>query len=217
MANKTNFGNADSSTYLSEVNKSRFAINQELDRKAFHNIGRVVAVYDTDELAPVGFVDIVIMTKLKLGSGEPHDHDIIYEVPYFRLQGGKNAIIINPEIGDIGFIGFCDRDISGIVDTRKDSLPPTNRKNDWADAIYLGGILNGMPEQYVHLKTDGTMVIHSPNSITLSAPTIAIDADNLNVKASTKFTGTVQANGHSIDETHTHINGGGTGNSGVVA
>jgi len=216
MAN-TYFGNADTSTHLSDASRDRFKIAQEIDRKAFHNIGRVVNVYDTDELAPVGFVDITIMTKLKLGSGEPHDHDIIYEVPYFRLQGGKNAIIINPEVGDIGFIGFCDRDISGIVDTRKDSLPPTNRKNDWADAIYLGGILNGEPEQYVWLKTDGTMVLHSPNSITLSSPTINIDADNFNVKASTKFTGSVQANGHAIDETHTHINSGGTGTGGVVS
>jgi hypothetical protein len=133
------------------------------------------------------------------------------------LQGGKNAIIINPQVGDIGFIGFCDRDISGIVDTRKDSLPPTNRKNDWADAIYLGGILNGAPEQYVQLKTDGTMVLHSPKSITMSAPTINIDADNFNVTAATKFTGTVQANGHSIDETHTHENSGGDGTGGVVS
>ena len=38
----------------------------------------------------------------------------IYNVPFIRMQAGANAIIIDPEVGDIGLVVYCQRDISSV-------------------------------------------------------------------------------------------------------
>ena len=34
---------------------------------------------------------------------------VIHNVPYMRIQGGANGIILDPAIGDIGIATVCDR------------------------------------------------------------------------------------------------------------
>jgi hypothetical protein len=67
------------------------------------------------------------------GKREAVEHGVIYSIPYFRLQGGVNAIIIDPEPGDIGMCGFCSRDISVVKNTKKIANPGSYRKYAWAD------------------------------------------------------------------------------------
>ena len=73
----------------------------------------------------------------------------IHNVPYFRLQGGTNAVIIDPEVGDIGFCGFCSRDTSIVKRIRAMAPQSVYRTSDISDAFFFGGWSSKAPEQYI--------------------------------------------------------------------
>ncbi|SUI50016.1 Uncharacterised protein [Serratia quinivorans] len=93
-------------------------------------------------------------------------HNKIYNLPYFRLQGGVNAVVIDPVVGDIGVAIFADRDISVVKETRQAGAPGSKRRNHFSDGLYVGGFLNGTPSQYLWFKNGG-IVIHSPSKVTI--------------------------------------------------
>jgi hypothetical protein len=98
-------------------------------------------------------------------------HGTIYGVPFFRLQGGVSAFICDPVAGDIGLCGFAARDISSVKNTRAVANPGSQRTYDWADGLYVGGFINGVPTQYIQaLASAGGWKIHTPGDITLDAP-----------------------------------------------
>lgn len=124
---------------------------------AFHtvNIVQVVGVKNINILGEIGTCEIRPLTMLVDGANNTYERGVISEVPYFRFQGGKNAVICDPSIGDIGLALFCERDITMVKSTKKASKPNTKRQNDLNDAVYLGGFLNGAPEQYIHFVENG--------------------------------------------------------------
>jgi len=138
---------------------------------------RVVACTNSGGLSPVGFVDVQPLVNQLNGEGKATPHNILHNLPYFRLQGGKNAVIIDPEVGDIGIVVFADRDISGVNNSKDQANPGSGRRFDMADGMFIGGVLNGTPEQYVQFNGGGIHV-HSPTKIKLTAPDIEITADN---------------------------------------
>ena len=125
-------------------------------------------------LAPVGLVDVQPLVAQISGDGTVTPHGIIYNVPYFRLQGG-NAVIIDPEPGDIGMCGFCSRDISSVKQNKAPSAPQSRRRFDYSDGLYFGGFLNGTPKQYIHFK-DGGIKLFSPGDIEMEAANIRLKA-----------------------------------------
>nr|DAN96667.1 MAG TPA: baseplate protein [Caudoviricetes sp.] len=128
-------------------------------------------------LAPVGFVDIQPLPKQIDPGGQPMDYPMIANVPYFRLQGGKNAIIIDPQEGDIGVAVFSSRDISGVKRARGEAVVGSYRRMNLSDAIYSGGILNQTPQQYV-MFSDSGITVYSPTKITCVAPDIVLEGAN---------------------------------------
>ena len=79
----------------------------------------------------------------------------LVNLPYMRIQGGANAVIIDPQPGDIGIAVFASRDISTVIATKKQANPATFRMYDFSDGLYLGGVLNGVPSQYVQFASGG--------------------------------------------------------------
>ena len=126
-------------------------------------------------LAPVGLVDVQPLVAQISGDGTVTPHGIIYNVPYFRMQGGGNAVIIDPAPGDIGMCGFCSRDISSVKQNKAPSAPQSRRRFDFSDGLYFGGFLNGTPEQYIHFK-DGGIKLFSPGDIEMEAANIRLNA-----------------------------------------
>lgn len=117
-------------------------------------------------LAPVGQVDIQVLVDMVDGQGNTVQPGTISNVPYFRLQGGTNAVIVDPSPGDIGMACFCSRDISAVKSV-KDSAPPGNwRSHDFSDALYLGGFLNGTPTSYIQI-TEGGILVHNTSGVKL--------------------------------------------------
>jgi len=146
----------------------------------------------------------------------------IYGVPYLRLQGGANAVIIDPQAGDIGVCLFASRDISKIKSTRAPGNPGTNRRYDYADGLYLGGMLNAAPTQYVQFSASG-IVIHSPAQISLTAPDISLTADTIELTGSSSVSITAPSislegsSGVSITAPTTTLQGGLTQTGGGAA
>lgn len=208
-------------TTWGDFNQQTFLIQQALSKMQTATLVRVVACTNAGDLSPVGFVDVVPMVNQVDGQGKPTPHVTIYNVPYLRLQGGANAVIIDPIPGDIGMAVFASRDITKIKSTKAPANPGSMRQYSFADGLYCGGMLNGTPTQYVQFKNGGAGIrIHSPTQIKLDAPAIQMDATTVVINASSSVTmttplftlngamvatGDVQAQGTSV---HTHVHGG---------
>lgn len=122
-------------------------------------------------LAPVGYIDCTVAVMQITGDNQTVENTKLTNVPYMRYQGGANAVIIDPKAGDIGLVCFCQRDISSVKNARKKAPPPSRRSLSLSDGVYVGGILNGTPTQYIHF-TDSGIVAHSPTKIIAEAPNI---------------------------------------------
>lgn len=200
---------------------------------------KVMSVTNDGGLAPVGFVDVLPLVDQVDGMGNATPHGVLHHLPYFRLQGGTDAVILDPKVGDIGIAAFASRDISSVKATKAQATPGSARSFDMADGLYFGGVLNGTPAQYVQFTAGGINVV-SPSKVTITAPQVEADAaESFTVNSpviflngnlaqgngSTKYPATLQgpltvvndvtAQGTSV---HTHTHGGvqtGSGSTGA--
>jgi hypothetical protein len=98
-------------------------------------------------------------------------HGTTYHLPYMRVQGGKNAFICDPAVGDIGFAVICDRDISTVKNTKAAANPATSRRFSISDGLYVGGVLNDTPEQYIQFTDTGITIADKNNNTLVSSAT----------------------------------------------
>lgn len=177
-------GLQDVSSAASEFNAMSFLVTQILNRANTSTLVRVKAVTNSGGVSPVGYVDIEPLVMQVDGDGNTVPHGTIYNIPYFRLQGGTDAVILDPKVGDIGIAVFADHDISAVKSGKKKAAPGSGRRFDMADGMYLGGVLNGAPQQYVQFAAGGISLV-SPTKITCQAPTVDIEATTATVNAAT--------------------------------
>lgn len=157
-------------------NNIAFAIQQAISKLQTVTLVKVQSCSNDGDLSPVGTVDVVPLVNQVDASGNPTPHVTIYNVPYLRIQGGINAIILDPQPGDIGIAVFASRDISKVKSTLAQANPGSARQFDFSDALYLGGVLNGLPQQYIQFDSEG-ITITSSTAITLKAPTINLEGN----------------------------------------
>lgn len=175
MSGKATNGFLTNATAATDYTSISFLIRQFTAKSRTATIVQVVAVSNAGDVSPVGTVDVQPMVHQTDGAGNITALPVVYGVPYMRVQGGTNAIILDPQVGDVGIAVFGDRDLSAVKATKKASAPGSARRNSLADAIYVGGLLNGTPVQYVQFNTDGITVV-SPTKVHIQAPNIEADA-----------------------------------------
>ncbi len=146
-----------------------FLVKMLLGRMATATLARVVAVSNSGGLSPAGTVTLQPLVNQVDGAGNAVPQPQVFGCPYLRLQGGANAVILDPAVGDIGIAVFADRDISSVIATRAQANPGSRRRFDLSDGLYLGGVLNGTPSQYVQFN-DGGITLTSPVAVTINAP-----------------------------------------------
>ena len=216
MSQETNNGiitNLVPADYSSEIERLKAIINNSLSGLRTAMPVKIISVSNNGGLSPIGTVNVQPMVSMLDGSGNAWPHGIIYTVPYMRIQGGANGIILDPAIGDIGIATVCDRDISTVQNTGKVSAPGSLRKNDMSDMVYLMTIIGATPTQYVQFNSTGINIV-SPVAVSITAPAI-------NTNGTWNHTGTLTATGDIIGagtSLHTHTHKGvttGSGNSGV--
>ena len=100
------YGQTVPSTGQGDWNRQRFLIQQQMLNLNTSMPVQVISVQATG-VAPVGFVNIQVMASQVTGDYRTVDHGVIPNVPYFRLQGGTDAVIIDPKVGDIGIACFA--------------------------------------------------------------------------------------------------------------
>lgn len=199
MADDTFTGMQDFSAGTSELNAMDFVIRRVLGRTATATLVQVKAVRSAGEVAAVGTVDVQPMVAMLDGKGQATAHGTIYDVPFVRLQGGVNAVIIDPVVGDIGICVFASHDLSSVKANKAPSNPGSRRRFSMSDGLYIGGVLNGTPEQYIRFTSDGDVEIKPASKVTILGDVIVTGGD-------------VTADGISL-KTHTHSDpqGGDTG------
>jgi len=161
-----------------QYTQTAFLVQQALAKMQTATLVKVVACTNSGGLSPVGFADVLPLVNQLDGQGNPIEHVTIYNLPYLRIQGGANAVIIDPQPGDLGVCVFASRDISKVKSTKAQANPGSFRKYDFSDGMYLGGVLNGVPSQYVQFTSAG-IKIHSPTAIILEAPSLTHNGVNI--------------------------------------
>src|SRR5574337_1469350 len=127
----------DGATGTSQFDVLKFFFRQQTAKLRIATLVRVLAVSNTGGVAAAGTVTVQPLVQQIDGSGNTTNLPPIYNVPYFRLLGGANAVILDPQVGDLGICLFADRDISAVKTTQKLSAPASNRRSSLADALYV--------------------------------------------------------------------------------
>ncbi len=175
MENKISAGQQLPTSGASEFNELNFVIRQALGKLQTATLVRVVKVKPPVAGSPVGFIDVSPMVEQMDMRGDVVPHATIFNIPYLRMQGGVAAVIIDPVAGDIGVCVFANRDIEKVKKTRKQSAPNTFRRFNFADGMYIGGMLNTAPVHIVKIS-DAGIEITSPALVSVTSPNINLGA-----------------------------------------
>lgn len=185
------------SAAASEYNAQAFLLRQALLRLNTAEPVRVVAVHPGT--GATGTVDVLPLVRLVTGSGEGMDQSVLFTLPYLRVQGGRNAIIIDPEPGDVGLAVYAMRDTETVKAMAGTDAGPVNpgsaRSYDKGDGFYFGGFLNAQPERFVRVD-DGGVTIEGVASITMHGNKTTITAENgATINADVLINGNLLVNG----------------------
>ena len=158
------YGQQDFSTPNSLEAALEFLVSQITSRMNICTPVKVVAVHSNGRTAVVGTVDVTPLVNQQTVLGESISHTTIFGVPFIRVQGGGAALIVDPQVGDLGFCIFADSDISSVKQTGEAGVPPTFRQFDMADGIYIGGWgIKQTPKQWVAIDADGVSIQAGPD------------------------------------------------------
>ena len=166
-------GYAQPNSHSSDLNAIAFVFQMLMGKVRTAMMVKVVSVTNAGGLEPVGYVDVQPMVNQTDGAMNAVPHGVVPGLPYFRLQGGANAVIMDPEVGDTGVAVFADRDISTVKATKATANPGSKRRFDMADGLYIGGFLNGAPTQVIQFTNAG-INITSPTAVNVTAPAIVL-------------------------------------------
>jgi hypothetical protein len=207
---------------------TRFIVEQMMARLETAMPVQVTAIHPGSGTPPAaGTVDVQLLVSLLDGAGNVTQQGIVYGLPYYRPQGGKWSIILDPAVNDYGLIVSASRDASNVVKNPGIQSPGSTRKYSFSDGFYFGGFLNQVSDAYVWLKTDGTLKIaDSKGNVletsssgfvftgnvkvtgTLEATQLQTDDDGLTVTGNISATGTITAGQGGADQvglqTHEH-------------
>lgn len=189
-----------------------FVIRRELAKVRTTTLAEVLGVTNSGSLSPIGTLTIRILVEQTDAAGNIIPAGTIYNVPYCRLAGGKNAVILDPEVGDIGVVGFGDRDLSKVLAAGGRAGPGSSRRHHWSDAIWVNTLpLNVTPDQYLQFNNSGVTLV-TPAQFqavaengTNNPPTVVMNASGVTL--------TFGGYGITIDSSGIHFNGPVTGDS----
>lgn len=135
----------------------------------------VLSVDATGSEGAAGRVSVRPLVSQRDADGNALDMAECFELPYMRYQGGKVAIVADPQPGDIGIAIYAQTDTSNVKDGTTEPVQPGSfRTFSQSDGWYIGGFLNQAPETFVELKQDGEIVVNAPTKIVLDSPLVEI-------------------------------------------
>jgi len=216
-------GNRTAGSDSTSWNTQAFLIQQETEQLRTATLGKVMtAPYSVaadgtktpitpGSPAAIGYVDVQPLVNQQDGNGNATPHKTVYQLSYYRYQGGNGAFISDPVINDVGKVVVADRDTSAVRATGGQvSNPGSRRQYDLADGSFFGCTIAGAPVQHFAWTATGFVIKdRNNNTITGSAAgvTITDNFGNAFVTSSAGITvnGVLFARGgSSMYDTHTH-------------
>lgn len=158
----------------------QFLILQRLLRVQTATMVEIQAVHGGG-LGPTGTVDVLPLVDQVDGAGNAIPHVTLYGRPYVRWAGGENAVILDPQVGDLGLMVFASRDLSAVIKSRNHGPPPSARLFSYADGLYVGGYPNATPTQFIQFLIDGS---GNPNGITIQSVTGPVTINGVTIDTS---------------------------------
>ena len=167
--------NTDSSPY----NASEFQIQQALRKINTAEPVRVTGV-NPGKVGKAGTVTVQPIVNLVTGTGEGMAQSALFSLPYLRIQGGENAVIVDPKPGDVGLAVYAMRDTEQMKQgDGAECNPGSARCYSKGDGFYLGGFLNKTPKRYIWVEDDGiTMDDGEGGKLELKGGKLTISAPN---------------------------------------
>lgn len=166
--------NRQPNTEASAFNREDFTIWQQIKRI---NTAELVIVQAVNEKT----VDVKPLLNSLAPDNTAVDSGIIYNIPFCTHQGGENAVVIKPEVGDIGLCVYCQRDISGVVSTGKQANPQSNRMFDCADGVYVCSLAGyKQPTRFIEINAE-SITVSGDVPFTVNAQTATINAQTVNL------------------------------------
>ena len=188
-------GVADEDVDSSDLNRLEFLI-KVLQRDMSTAIPVIITATQAGDTNAAGYVDARPLVAQIDAWGNSLPMAVIHHLPYFRLQAGRAAVVLDPVVGDIGLAVFAQSDCSNVKQGANQTVQPGSwRKFDQADGFYVGGFLNKSVDTFVRLAQDGSVTIKAPGNVTIDAPTVT-------------YTGDIICGGFSyLGHTHTGVHG----------
>lgn len=175
------FGQQGPGATTDEYNTTVFAFNVLMQNIQTGTLVKVVSCTNDGDVSPIGRVKVQPLVNQLNGDGTGTPHGQLWNALYARAAGGTNAIIMDPQPNDIGFMGFCSRDISGVVAAMGQANPASKRTFDWADGIFIQEVPLGVtPEQYIAFAAGialGASVVSTTGNLSVGTGVNAVSTD----------------------------------------
>ena len=133
------------------------------------------------------------------------------QLPYYRVQAGTAAVVLDPQPGDIGLAVFSQQDASNVKEGTSEPVQAGSfRCFDMSDGFFVSCHYGQTPTTYVHLDPEkGEVTVKAPTKITLDAPTIELKGslqmgnaagsgtgDTMKITGNLDVTGSVKTDGN---------------------
>lgn len=176
-------------TTASDYNSLYFAIWQQLAQVNTLELAVVMAVNADNS------VDVKPLLNALNPDDEAVEPAVIYNIPYLRLQAGANAVKIIPQVGDMGLIGYCQRDISSVISSKGQANLQSNRKFSNSDAVYITSVasLATQPVRYLEIN-DSAITINGDVPLNVTATQATVNAPTT-INGDTTINGNLSVNG----------------------
>lgn len=176
---------------------------------------RVVAYNDQTNRA-----DVQPLVMMGTTDGLKVPRQPVRGIPTLRLGGGGFFLRFPLRPGDFGWIKANDRDISLILQSQGgEDWPNTERLHSFSDAVFIPDTVRDWAideadsAAVVLQSTDGTTKISiADGTVTIAAPTVAIQAEALTIDADVTITGAVDSTGGLVLSGDVEITGALTNN-----
>jgi hypothetical protein len=198
MSDTSDVGQIGAADTTSDINAMSFLIAQMMGRISTATPVKVMAVYPAavgDLTATLGTVDVLPLVNQQDGAGKITKHQTVYGISYSRIQGGKSAIIMDPKVGDRGWLISASRDISSVKANRDQANPGSRRRFSLSDGMFVGGLLNDAPTNYIQVDDVLGVVINTPKDLKITvAGTVTVTAPNTIINSAVVINGSITVN-----------------------
>lgn len=132
---------------------------------------QIKAVHSGSGSPPAGgTVDVTLLLSILDGNGKATKQGVVYGLPYFRMQSTNWALVMEPAVGDFGFIVCASRDISNVVKTPGQANPGSFRTHSFSDGFFIPcSFSTAAPAGSMWLKSDGSLQLTTKDGLVIKS------------------------------------------------